>query len=304
MNRHEDELEQKIADKYIENMDAPDLWGRIEAGLDAVDAQRVQDKNVSDSHVPYENREMSEERKSDGNVTDIRTGRKDGDTKLHNTHNKGKNRRTAQIISGLVAAAVVCVLIIAGPLRNSQRSASDKSVQENNAMVASDESTGGSDMAAESYSDAESDAAPTDDIQSDDAQAVDGIPESYDVQNDEVYQNETARNDYSISDSETNGKAVSDKPVVVTSSDQQGDYAPMIMVDGVLYKDTYAMVDADSIDETKVLYAESYTDGVPANDGEVNFDRNPSRNSAYVVCDDGSLTVNVEGNWYRFERAE
>lgn len=28
MNRHEDELEKEIADKYIENMDAPDLWGK------------------------------------------------------------------------------------------------------------------------------------------------------------------------------------------------------------------------------------------------------------------------------------
>ena len=41
-----------------------------------------------------------------------------------------------------------------------------------------------------------------------------------------------------------------------------------------------------------------------AADGEVNFDMNPSRNSAYIVCDDGSLVVKVEGNWYRFERAE
>ena len=40
MNGHEDELEKEIADKYIENMDAPDLWGKIEAGLDAVDAHR------------------------------------------------------------------------------------------------------------------------------------------------------------------------------------------------------------------------------------------------------------------------
>ena len=67
---------------------------------------------------------------------------------------------------------------------------------------------------------------------------------------------------------------------------------------------TYDMVDADSVDESKAAYAESYTDGVPANDGEVNFDMNPSRNSAYIVCDDGSLVVKVEGNWYRFERAE
>lgn len=48
MNRHEDELEKEIADKYIENMDAPDLWEKIEAGLDAVDAQRVQDKKSGD----------------------------------------------------------------------------------------------------------------------------------------------------------------------------------------------------------------------------------------------------------------
>lgn len=279
MSRHEDELEQKIADKYIENMDVPDLWGRIESGLDAIDAQRAQDKKQADSRETYENRKIAEKRKADDNVTNIRTDRKDGDTKLHNTSNKGKNRRTVQIISGLVAAAVVCVLIIAGPLKNSRKSASDKSVQENSAMVTSDESTGDSDLMADS------------------------VPENFDVQSNQEYQDETVGNDYSISESETNGKAVSDKPVVVTS-DSQEDYAPMIMVGGVLYKDTYDMIDADSVDESKVLYAQSYTDGVPANDGEVNFDRNPSKNSAYIVCDDGSLMVKVEGNWYRFESAE
>lgn len=253
MNRHEDELEKEIADNYIENMDAPDLWGRIESGLDAVDAHRAQDKSQAYSHDAYENRKTAENRIADGKVTDIGDG------------SKGKNRRIAQIISGLVAAAVVCVLIIAGPLRNSRKLTADKTAQDNSAMITSDENTGGDDMAAE---------------------------------------NDTAfADDYSISDSETSGRPVSNKPVVVTS-DQQGDYAPMIMVDGVLYKDTYDMVDADSVDESKALYAESYTDGMPANDGEVNFDRNPSRNSAYVVCEDGSLIVKVEGNWYRFERAD
>ena len=301
MSRHEDELEQKIADKYIENMAAPDLWGRIESGLDEVDAQRAQDKNQADTREAYENRKTAGNRTADVKVTDIRAGREAGDKKHHN---KGKNRRTAQIISGLVAAAVVCVLIIAGPLRNSRRSASDKSVQENSVMITSDESSDDSDMMAESYSGEESDATSADDIQSNAAQAVDGGLESNDVQTDQVYQNETARNDYSISESETDGKAVSDKPVVVTSSDSQGDCAPMIMVEGVLYKDTYDMVEADSVDESKVLYAESYTDSVPANDGEVNFDRNPSKNSAYIVCDDGSLIVKVEGNWYRFQRVD
>lgn len=241
MNRHEDELEQKIADKYIESMDAPDIWGRIESGLDVVDAQRNQDKNQPDSRKAY------------------------------------GNRKTAQIISGLVAAAVVCVLVIAGPLRNSWKSASDKSVQENSVIDIenSDESTDGSDMVAESYSNAESAAAPADKTQSNDAHISDSAPESFDVQKSQEYQGEAP-----------------------------GDYAPMIMVGGVLYKDTYDMVDADSVDESKALYAESYTDGMPTNDGEVNFDRNPSKNSAYVVCDDGSIIVKVEGNWYRFERAE
>lgn len=96
MNRHEDELEKEIADKYIENMDAPDLWGKIEAGLDAVDAQRVQDKKSGDKKFG------------------VKKDRKD------------RNRRTIQIVSGLVAAAVVCVLIVAGPLRNSRKRASDK----------------------------------------------------------------------------------------------------------------------------------------------------------------------------------
>lgn len=276
MSRHEDELEQKISDKYIENMDAPDLWGRIESGLDVVDAQRAQDKKQASRCETYEDRKTVEIKNADVKVTDIRAGREDGDKKLCNIV---KNRRTVQIISGLVAAAVVCVLIIAGPLKNSRRSANDKSVQENSVMVTSDESTGGSDLMADS------------------------APENFDVQSDQEYQDETVGDDYSISESETNGKAVSDKPVVVTS-DSQEDYAPMIMVGGVLYKDTYDMIDADSVDESKALYAQSYTDGVPANDGEVNFDRNPSKNSAYIVCDDGSLIVKVEGNWYRFERAE
>ncbi len=241
MNRHEDELEQKVADKYIENMDAPDLWGRIESGLDKVDVQRTRDKKQPDSRKAY------------------------------------GNRKTAQIISGLVAAAVVCVLVIAGPLRNSQKSASDKSVQENIAVdiETSDESTDGSDMVAESYSNAESAAASADKTQSNDGQMSDSAPESFDVQKSQEYQEEAS-----------------------------GDYAPMIMVGGVLYKDTYDMVDVDSVDESKVLYAESYTDGMPTNDGEVNFDMNPSKNSAYIVCDDGSLIVKVEGNWYRFDREE
>ena len=236
MNRHEDELEREIADKYIDNMDAPDLWGRIESGLDAVDAQRVQDKKSG--------------------------GKKSGDKK----DRKVRNRRTVQIVSGFVAAAVVCVLIVAGPLRNSRKRASDKTAQDNSVKVTSDES----------YYAEESDAAAADDIQSDAAEMADNAPESYDVQ-----RNTDAQN-----------------------SVNSADYIPMIMLDGVIYRDTYDMVDADSVDESNVFYAESYTDGTPANDGEVNFDRNPSKNSAYVVCDDGSLIVKVEGNWYRFERAE
>lgn len=270
MNRHEDELEKETADKYIENMAAPDLWGRIEAGLDAVDAQRTQDKELVGRHEVHEDGITAENRTAAVKVTDIRIGREDGDKILHN---KGKNRKTAQIISGLVAAAVVCVLIIAGPLRNSRKTANEKSVQENSAMLASDENAGDSDMVAES--DAERDAAPADKTQSNDAQMSDSAPESFVIQKSQEYQDEAP-----------------------------GDYAPMIMVSGVLYKDTYDMVEADSVDESNVFYAESYTDGTPANDGEVNFDRNPSKNSAYVVCDDGSLIVKVEGNWYRFERAD
>ena len=110
MNRHEDELEKEIADKYIENMDAPDLWGKIEAGLDAVDAHRVQDKKSGDKKFG------------------VKKDRKD------------RNRRTIQIVSGLVAAAVVCVLIVAGPLRNSRKRASDKTAQDNSLKVTSDQS--------------------------------------------------------------------------------------------------------------------------------------------------------------------
>ena len=141
MNRHEDELEKEIADKYIENMDAPDLWGKIEAGLDAVDAQRVQDKKSGDKKFG------------------VKQDRKD------------RNRRTIQIVSGLVAAAVVCVLIVAGPLRNSRKRASDKTAQDNSVKVTSDES----------YYAQESDAAAADDIQSDAAEMAENATASYDV---------------------------------------------------------------------------------------------------------------------------
>ena len=182
MNRHEDELEKEIADKYIENMDAPDLWEKIEAGLDAVDAQRVQDKKSGDKKFG------------------VKKDRKD------------RNRRTIQIVSGLVAAAVVCVLIVAGPLRNSRKRASDKTAQDNSVKVTSDES----------YYAQESDAAAADDIQSDAAEMAENATASYDVQ-----RNTDAQN-----------------------SVNSADYIPMIMLDGVLYRDTYDMVDADSVDES------------------------------------------------------
>ena len=246
MNRHDDELEQEIADKYIDSMDAPDLWGRIEVGLDEVDMSvRASGKTGEDLDTRSEK------------ASKVSWKRK---------------RRILYVMSGLAAVVLLFVMIkpnMAGMMTNNKETG-DKSVSEKSVAMSEGENADESDMAAESY----------------------------------VVQDAVQGNDYAISDNETNGKAVSDKPVVVNSTDAIGDYPPMIMVGGVLYKDTYDMVDAAGIDETRILYAESYTDGMPSNDGEVNFDRNPSRNSAYVVCDDGSLIVKVEGNWYRFERSE
>ena len=243
MNRYEeDELEKEIADKYIENMDAPELWDRIVPGLDAGDAKRAQRAENND--------EFGYLRERYKNAPPV-------DMSIYEEENKQRKRRRwrfALITSGYVAAAVASTLIINWKIGQSN----DSTRRRSTVMIASDANTEGS------YMEEESDAVSADES------------ESYDVQSSQGYQEDAANH----------------------------DYAPMIMVDGVLYKDTYDMVDTDSVDESNVFYAESYTDGTPANDGEVNFDRNPSKNSAYVVCDDGSLIVKVEGNWYRFERAE
>lgn len=243
MNRYEeDELEKEIADKYIENMDAPELWDRIVPGLDAVDAKRAQRAENNDEF------EYLRERYKNAPPVDM---------SIYEEENKQRKRRRwrfALITSGYVVAAVASTLIINWKIGQSN----DSTRRRSTVMIASDANTEGS------YMEEESDAVSADES------------ESYDVQSSQGDQEDAANH----------------------------DYAPMIMVDGVLYKDTYDMVDTDSVDESNVFYAESYTDGTPANDGEVNFDRNPSKNSAYVVCDDGSLIVKVEGNWYRFERAE
>ncbi|MFR5027704.1 MAG: hypothetical protein ACLTDF_02005 [Coprococcus sp.] len=235
MNRHEDELEKEMADKYIENMDAPDLWEKLRQDLMRWMRSGCRIRNLEIRSL--------ESRKT------VKSG----------TEEPSRS-------SPVLWQRQWCVLIVAGPLRNSRKRASDKTAQDNSVKVTSDES----------YYAQESDAAAADDIQSDAAEMAENATASYDVQ-----RNTDAQN-----------------------SVNSADYIPMIMLDGVLYRDTYDMVDADSVDESKAAYAESYTDGVPANDGEVNFDMNPSRNSAYIVCDDGSLVVKVEGNWYRFERAE
>lgn len=86
---------------------------------------------------------------------------------------------------------------------------------------------------------------------------------------------------------------------VSVGNSAQGDYSPMIMVDGIVYKDTYSVV-SEEIDENSIQYSTSYTDGEPIKDGEINFDK--SGNVPYVVLEDGMVIVQVDGEWRIFKK--
>lgn len=79
-----------------------------------------------------------------------------------------------------------------------------------------------------------------------------------------------------------------------------GDYPPMLMVDGVLYKSTGEQVPGEP-DERVIGTVSSYTDTEPTEDGQQNFDR--SCTAEYGMNADG-LMVLTEHEWVRFEPVE
>jgi len=78
----------------------------------------------------------------------------------------------------------------------------------------------------------------------------------------------------------------------------ESDYPAAIMVDGVTYTSTTREIPAE-IDESAILgYANSYADGMPKKDGEINF--NSELGNAYARCE-GGIAVLIDNEWVLFE---
>lgn len=76
-----------------------------------------------------------------------------------------------------------------------------------------------------------------------------------------------------------------------------GDYCAAIMVDGVVYWSTDTPVPGE-VEESAVRTATSYTDGVPEEDGQTNFDRDLT--AQYAMTDMG-LVVLIDQEWILFD---
>ena len=81
------------------------------------------------------------------------------------------------------------------------------------------------------------------------------------------------------------------------ASAESGDYAPMIMVDGIVYVDLYEKYEGN-IDYEHVVKVLSYVDSEPTKNGEQNFDRTSS--TEYFVLDTSRIVVNIDDEWIVF----
>ena len=103
----------------------------------------------------------------------------------------------------------------------------------------------------------------------------------------------------------TTASSTSETPaeiVEISDSGMGGDYNAAIMIDGVIYWDTYKTMPVEP-DETAVQYAGSYAEsGMPEKDGETNFAREPG--TRYAVLDDGTVVVEIDGEWTIFAPKE
>ena len=79
------------------------------------------------------------------------------------------------------------------------------------------------------------------------------------------------------------------------------DYPASIMVNGKLYKMAYITIN-EEIEEDRIIgYTETYTDGIPLQDGETNFNREPGM--PYAEVEDG-IAVFYENAWQLFTPAK
>ena len=85
---------------------------------------------------------------------------------------------------------------------------------------------------------------------------------------------------------------------MVESTEQSGDYAPMIMIDGTMYADTYEQY-SGAISDAAVHHSTAYVDGRPEHDGEQNYDR---ENVEYMVLNQDEVVCRVDGIWRVFKR--
>lgn len=81
-----------------------------------------------------------------------------------------------------------------------------------------------------------------------------------------------------------------------------GDSAPAIMVNGVIFIDTYEKYPGQ-IDEEDIFQVTSYYDeGMPAQNGQQNFDR--TCKARYVIESGESVIVHIDGEWRIFKASE
>lgn len=94
--------------------------------------------------------------------------------------------------------------------------------------------------------------------------------------------------------------AVNDGVAAEEDAVSDGDYPAMLMVNGILYQDSYEPY-METVDETQVQKASGYAEsGIPARDGEQNFDR--TSDTSYYVIDDDRIAVKMglEESWVIF----
>ncbi len=78
-----------------------------------------------------------------------------------------------------------------------------------------------------------------------------------------------------------------------------GDYSAAIQVNGTIYYSTDAAVSVE-VDDSVIRYTTSYADnGVPAKDGEANFNRDTG--TPYAVLEDGTVVVMMDHAWIEFK---
>ena len=81
-----------------------------------------------------------------------------------------------------------------------------------------------------------------------------------------------------------------------------GDYPATINVNGTNFYSTNVAVKIE-VDDSVIKHTTSYAEnGVPAKDGEANFNRNTS--TPYAVLEDGMVVVMIENEWIEFKAKE